>query len=109
MLLGVRVPFLSLSLTITLTHTNKQPNMTLAGFIGSLTGYSSAPVGICEKVWLGYNGTSSRRGIPWNFLLRDILQFDADINAAVSRMAGTYPPTSLVPLSRYHGYSFYCV
>eukprot|EP01094_Clydonella_sp_ATCC50884_P006231 TRINITY_DN1529_c0_g1_i1.p1 TRINITY_DN1529_c0_g1~~TRINITY_DN1529_c0_g1_i1.p1 ORF type:complete len:435 (+),score=137.22 TRINITY_DN1529_c0_g1_i1:29-1306(+) len=59
-----------------------------AGFIGALTGYSSAPIALCEKVWLAYNGTSSRSGIPWHFLTRDILQFDADINSAVSRMAG---------------------
>lgn len=58
------------------------------GFIGALTGYSSAPIALCEKVWLAYNGTSSRRGVPWHFLTRDILQFDADINSAVSRMAG---------------------
>jgi hypothetical protein len=67
-----------------------------AGFIGSITGYSSAPVGICEKVWIGYNGTDSRRGIPFHFLLRDILQFDADINAALTRMAGMQCDTSLI-------------
>jgi len=61
--------------------------MSWAGFIGALTGYSSAPVGICEKVWISYNGSDSRQGIPFHFLLRDILQFDADISSALSRIA----------------------
>jgi hypothetical protein len=61
--------------------------LTWSGFIGALTGYSSAPMGICEKVWLHYNGTSSRSGIPFHFLLRDILQFDADIDQTLSRIA----------------------
>lgn len=61
-----------------------------AGFIGAMTGYSSAPIGLCEKVWLGYNGTSSRQGIPWHFLLRDIMQFDSDIDSAVSRIANAH-------------------
>ena len=63
---------------------------TKAGFIGALTGYSSAPIGLCEKVWDGYTGKSSRQGIPWHFLLRDILQFDADIDSAVSRIANAH-------------------
>eukprot|EP01013_Petalomonas_cantuscygni_P019606 TRINITY_DN3750_c0_g1_i1.p1 TRINITY_DN3750_c0_g1~~TRINITY_DN3750_c0_g1_i1.p1 ORF type:complete len:466 (-),score=97.85 TRINITY_DN3750_c0_g1_i1:605-1933(-) len=60
-----------------------------AGFLGTLTGYSSTGVGVCEKVWLHYKGTASRFGIPWNFLLRDVLQFSesADILTAVSRLA----------------------
>eukprot|EP00010_Vexillifera_abyssalis_P002857 CAMPEP_0201552088 /NCGR_PEP_ID=MMETSP0173_2-20130828/13637_1 /ASSEMBLY_ACC=CAM_ASM_000268 /TAXON_ID=218659 /ORGANISM="Vexillifera sp., Strain DIVA3 564/2" /LENGTH=441 /DNA_ID=CAMNT_0047962507 /DNA_START=21 /DNA_END=1346 /DNA_ORIENTATION=+ len=58
-----------------------------AGLIGALTGFSSAPVGICEKVWLHYKGRDSRVGVPWTFLLRDILQFDQDIDSALSRIA----------------------
>merc|ERR1711976_920788 len=27
-----------------------------SGFIGAMTGYSSAPVGVCEKVWLKFEG-----------------------------------------------------
>lgn len=57
-----------------------------AGFNGAMTGFSSAPVGVCEKVWLSYNGTSSRAGYPWTFLLRDILQFDDDVDAAMNRI-----------------------
>jgi len=61
--------------------------MSWAGFVGALTGFSSASVGICEKVWLSYNGSDSREGIPFHFLLRDILQFDMDTTSAISRIA----------------------
>lgn len=61
--------------------------LTWSGFIGGLTGYSSAPFGISQKVWLHYNGSSSRIGIPFYFLLRDILQFDKDVDDALSRIA----------------------
>jgi len=62
-------------------------NVAWAGFIGSLTGFSSQPMGICEKVWIHYNGTKPRTGVPWNFLLRDVLQFDQDIDQALQRIA----------------------
>jgi len=58
-----------------------------AGFIGAISGFSIAPIGLSEKVWIHYNGTSSRSGIPFHFLLRDILQFDADFSSAISRIA----------------------
>jgi len=56
------------------------------GFIGALTGYSSAPVAVCEKVWDSYTNTSSRLGYPFHFLLRDILQYDPDVDSAIMRM-----------------------
>jgi len=55
------------------------------GFLGALTGISSVPVGISEKVWLAYAGDSSRVGIPWHFLLRDILQWDKTVDQATAR------------------------
>jgi len=60
--------------------------LSFTGFIGAITGYSSSPVGICEKVWYNYNGTDSRLGIPWHFLLRDILQFDNSVDDAITRI-----------------------
>jgi hypothetical protein len=60
--------------------------VTWAGFIGTITGYSSVPMGLCEKVWDAYNGTSARAGIPWHFLTRDIMQFDNDIDDAINRI-----------------------
>jgi len=60
-----------------------------AGFIGTVTGFSSAPLGLCEKVWIAYNGTKDRSGYPWHFLTRDILQFDPDVDSALARIANT--------------------
>ncbi|ELR17473.1 Nacylsphingosine amidohydrolase, putative [Acanthamoeba castellanii str. Neff] len=57
-----------------------------AGFIGTISGYSSSHMGVCEKVWAGYNGTLARVGVPWHFLLRDIMQYDTDIADATMRM-----------------------
>eukprot|EP01121_Diplochlamys_sp_Union-15-3_P022779 TRINITY_DN979_c0_g1_i2.p1 TRINITY_DN979_c0_g1~~TRINITY_DN979_c0_g1_i2.p1 ORF type:complete len:363 (+),score=59.70 TRINITY_DN979_c0_g1_i2:98-1186(+) len=57
-----------------------------AGFIGALSGYSSAPIAISQKVWISYNGSDSRFGIPFHFLLRDILQFDKTIDDSLSRI-----------------------
>ena len=37
-------------------------------------------------MWLSYNGTYSRAGIPWMFVLRDILQYDTDIDSAINRL-----------------------
>jgi hypothetical protein len=62
-----------------------------ASFMGALTGMSSSPLGICEKVWL--HGTStSRFGMPWTFVLRDVLQFDSSVPEAVHRLQ-TVPRT----------------
>eukprot|EP01111_Echinosteliopsis_oligospora_P000927 TRINITY_DN1115_c0_g1_i1.p1 TRINITY_DN1115_c0_g1~~TRINITY_DN1115_c0_g1_i1.p1 ORF type:complete len:446 (+),score=66.28 TRINITY_DN1115_c0_g1_i1:49-1338(+) len=52
------------------------------GFIGALTGFSTH-VGASQKVWVHYNGTDSRAGIPWTFLFRDILQYAEDVNDAL--------------------------
>jgi len=60
--------------------------LSFVGFIGALTGMSSAPLGICEKVWISYNGTQAREGFPWHFLLRDILQYDKTIDDAINRI-----------------------
>jgi hypothetical protein len=57
-----------------------------AGLVGAFTGFSDAPMGICEKVWLSYEGHQSRVGIPWTYLLRDILQWDQTNEDAVSRI-----------------------
>jgi len=61
--------------------------VTWLGLVGAITGYSSAPLGICEKLWWAYNGTSSRMGTPFTFVLRDILQYDADTASALTRIS----------------------
>eukprot|EP00026_Physarum_polycephalum_P010846 Phypoly_transcript_11028.p1 GENE.Phypoly_transcript_11028~~Phypoly_transcript_11028.p1 ORF type:complete len:293 (+),score=37.39 Phypoly_transcript_11028:274-1152(+) len=55
------------------------------GLVGALTGFSPY-VGAGEKVWIHYNGTDVRAGIPWNFLFRDMLQFDQNVSAALDRI-----------------------
>lgn len=66
-----------------------------SGFVGALTGMSSVDMGICEKVWLSYNESSSRSGIPWYFLLRDILQFDNNTQDALNRIYGAHRTCSI--------------
>lgn len=57
-------------------------------FVGTVTGYSDARLGLSEELSSAsrYNGTTSRIGIPFQFLFRDFLQFDSDISAALSRI-----------------------
>jgi len=62
-------------------------NVGWAGWISSITGMSSSQMGMSEKVTDHVFGTTSRIGYPFNFLIRDILQFDDDLDAAISRMA----------------------
>jgi len=59
------------------------------GLVGAITGFSDAQVAICEKVWYGYDGKDSRRGTPFTFVLRDILQFDKTKEDAIDRMNTT--------------------
>jgi len=60
--------------------------LTFTGFIGALTGFSSVPLGLSQKVWAAYNGTQNRFGVPWHFLTRDILQYDQTIDSAFNRI-----------------------
>jgi len=66
-----------------------------SGFLGGLTGFSSAPVGICEKVWLRYDGFKSREGIPFTVLLRDILQYDYTVTDAINRIIAAHRTCSI--------------
>jgi len=67
-------------------------NVGFTGFIGGLTGMSSVQLGISE-IGATYPdasfGDESRIGVPFIFLLRDILQFDYTIDDAISRMANS--------------------
>jgi len=64
------------------------------GLLGSLTGYSRY-VGAGEKVWIHYNGTDVRAGIPWNFLFRDMLQFDKSVEQAITRINNAHRTCSV--------------
>jgi len=62
----------------------------MTGFVGALTGMSDHQLGISE-IGVSYPddsfGDQSRIGIPFIFMLRDILQFDHTVDDAISRMA----------------------
>ncbi len=55
------------------------------GFVGTLTGYSSTPIGLSEKL-AGFPNGTHRAGYPWHYLMRDILEFDKDIEEGYYRM-----------------------
>jgi len=85
---------------VTVYHPNQEfghpfSTVSWSGFVAGLTGFSDAPIAVCEKVWLSYNGTDSREGIPFHFLLRDILQFDSNIDDALSRIASAHRTCSI--------------
>jgi len=71
----------------------------LAGFIGGLTGVSSAQLGISE-IGVAYPdstfGSESRFGVPFVFLLRDILQFDTTLQQALNRITNTKRTCDLI-------------
>jgi isopenicillin-N N-acyltransferase-like protein len=92
----------------------------MGGFVGALTGVSDKQVGISEigvsYVFIvklstiadvqqtihtrsypdGSFGAQSRFGVPFIFLLRDILQFDKTLDNAISRMASTRRTCDLI-------------
>ena len=61
--------------------------LTWAGLVGAITGFSSAGMGVSEKVWIEYSGVQNIVGYPFHFLMQDILQFDQDMDQALSRVA----------------------
>lgn len=58
------------------------------GFVGAITGMSSSQVAISEIswTWADYGGKIASRGYPFHYLLRDILEFDIDKSAALTRI-----------------------
>jgi len=55
-------------------------NIAWVGFIGSLTGYSSAKIGVSERLRGGPAKSMTRYGKPWTYVLRDILQFSSTMD-----------------------------
>jgi isopenicillin-N N-acyltransferase-like protein len=74
-------------------------NIGWTGFIGSITGFSSAQMAISE---IGVSfpdstfGLESRFGVPFTYLLRDVLQFDADLGAAMSHLTAARRTCDLI-------------
>ena len=61
-------------------------NIAWVGFLGSLTGYSSAKVGVSERLRGGPSKTMTRYGKPWTYALRDVLQFSKTIDDALENL-----------------------
>jgi len=71
-------------------------NIGWAGVVGAVTGISSIPLAISE-IGDSYDAKNdSFDGIPFAFLLRDILQFDENLDAAVARVRNAKRTTSLM-------------
>jgi hypothetical protein len=98
-------PFRDFS-AITVYHPNKDGsnghafvNVGIMGFLGGLTGMSEAQLGISE-IGVSYPdatfGNESREGVPFIFLLRDILQFDYTIDDAINRMVNSRRTCDLI-------------
>lgn len=64
-------------------------NIGWVGLIGSLTGYSSARIGISERLRGGPPDTMTRFGKPWMYALRDTLQFSKTIDDALNDLNET--------------------
>lgn len=71
-------------------------NITWAGVVGSISGISSARLAISE-IGDDYNKENDTfQGIPFMFLLRDILQFDNSLDEAIRRVKTAHRTTSLL-------------
>ena len=67
---------------------NTYASFTFPGFIGAITGISSAGVALSQKAWVNVDtdkATRSRIGYPTGFLLRDILQYSQTKEDAIER------------------------
>jgi hypothetical protein len=79
---------------ITIYHSNEEgsvpfANIAWVGFLGSLTGYSSAKIGVSERLRGGSPDTMTRFGKPWTYALRDVLQFSKTIDDALNQLNAT--------------------
>ncbi|CAK8694659.1 unnamed protein product [Clavelina lepadiformis] len=74
-------------------------NVGWTAWIGSITGVSSAKLAISE---IGVSfpdatfGKESRFGVPFTYILRDILQFDYTLDDAVNRIANAHRTCDLI-------------
>jgi len=59
-------------------------NIGWTGIVGSLAGFSPL-VGVGERLW-GDKGKVSEYGMPWMYVLRDVLQYATDLESGVGFM-----------------------
>jgi len=106
--------------SITIYHPNKgkgyaYANIGMAGFIGGLTGMNENGLAISE-IGVSYPddsfGSESRIGIPFIFLLRDILALDYTVDDATIRISTTRRTCDLIlgvgdgKLNQFKGYQY---
>ena len=58
--------------------------LTYPGLIGALTGYSEQKLAVSEKAW-GGPAPETRMGNPFPIVLRDVLQYDKNLDDVVKR------------------------
>ncbi len=71
-------------------------NITWAGMVGCISGISEQRIAISEIGDDYHKETDTFAGIPFMFLLRDILQFDTTLDQAISRIEKAPRTTSLM-------------
>jgi len=78
---------------------NTFANIGWTGWIGSITGMSAQKMAISE-IGVTYPdasfGKESRFGVPFTFLLRDILQFDRTLDDSINRIANSKRTCNLI-------------
>ena len=65
------------------------PALDTQRFVTRTQGYSQ-DIAVSEKVWLGSPDKTTRFGVPWNFMLRDVLQFDTTLDDVTNRMTAAH-------------------
>ncbi|WAR12323.1 DCD1A-like protein [Mya arenaria] len=74
-------------------------NIGWTGWLGSITGFNKAQLSISE---IGVTfpdktfGTESRFGIPFTYILRDVLQFDTSLAGAQTRLSNAHRTCNLI-------------
>jgi len=89
--------------SITVYHpndgTNAHINIGMMGFVGGLTGISEKQLGISE-IGVSYPdpsfGSESRIGLPFIFLLRDVLRYDVTVDDSINRMSAAKRTCDLI-------------
>jgi hypothetical protein len=75
-------------------------NVGYAGFIASFSGVSSAGPHSTHEIGVSYPddtfGHESRKGIPFTYLLRDILQFDQSVQDSIDRITNANRTCDLI-------------
>lgn len=70
-------------------------NVGWSGWIASISGMSSSGLAISQKHSDLPFGEESRIGIPFNFLMRDILQFDTSLQESIRRIEAAHRTCSI--------------